>query len=228
MAASYASSSARVTASPGSSHSTPRNRGMSNSTPRPTRPVRVRVHVQGRGAARGEHLQRGLAVVRLALPGEMAHGIHVGVAVAVERDTQEVEAEADTTRPDVDVVALDDVMDGRVRVVRSSDRVDGQRHRDMSPAPDQPRRRDHRPGRQVVERPQLVIGAPAAPVAHEREDALELGHIHARRRGTHPARSSCSWLGDCWSAARRRPGRRRLTGMRHGPRPAMSPRYRLR
>ncbi len=92
-----------------------------------------------------------------------------------------VEAEPDATRPDVDVMALDDVVDGRVRIVRPGRGVDGQRHGHVPATPDQARGLRRRvSGREVVERPQLVIGAPAAPVADLLEDAFELGHVDAR------------------------------------------------
>src|SRR5229473_966790 len=75
-------------------------------------------------------------------------------------------------------MALDDVVDHRAGVVRPGGRVHRDRHRRAPAGSDQGGRCPHRVLRDVVERPELVIAAPAAPVLDRLEDLVELPQRH--------------------------------------------------
>src|SRR5690348_7356063 len=143
-------------------------------------------HVERGGALGGHHLVGRPAVVDAALIGDVAQRVHVGVAVAVEGEPDEVRCERHPGRADVNVVALDHVADDGARVVRPRGRVHRDRHRRAPPGTDQRGRRPHSVRRDVVERPEFVVGAPAAPVLDRLEDLIEL--LQAYRRGLRQGR----------------------------------------
>ncbi len=156
--------------------------------PRPGRPVGVRGHVERRGAPRGHDLLRRPAVVDLPLVGDVAQRVHMGVAVAVEREAEVIGGEGQRARADVDVVTLHDMVRHRAGVVRACHRVHRDRHRHLPSGPDQRGRRPHRAGGDVVQRPELVLGTPAPPVLDRLEDLVELPQRHRRGRRQRPHR----------------------------------------
>src|SRR5215831_3037871 len=178
--------------------------------PLPDQPLAVGRHVERGGAHGVHHLLGRPPVVDAAVVGDVAQRVHVGVAVTVEGEPDEVRRERHPGRADVDVVALDHVADDGARVVRPGDRVHRDRHRRAPPGADQRGRRSHRVRRDVVERPELVAGAPAAPVLDRLEDLVELAQAH--RRGLRQCRHRL--LTAFWS----------LGLLRARPRPPNSPR----
>ena len=146
-------------------------------------PVAVGRHVERGGALRGHHLLGGPAVIDAALVGDVAERVHVGVAVAVEGQADVIRGERDPAGADVDVMALDHVMDDRARVVRPGRGVHRDRHRHAPPGPDRRGRAPHGVRRDVIHRPELVVGSPAAPVLDRLEGLVELGQRDRRGRG---------------------------------------------
>lgn len=80
--------------------------------------------------SRGRHERCGQAVVQLHLVRDVAQGVHMGVAVAMELHTYEIRRKAQAARTDVVIVAGRHVVDSRVRVIGPCDLVDGKRERD--------------------------------------------------------------------------------------------------
>src|SRR5712691_1534272 len=153
-------------------------------------PLAVGRHVERGGALGGHDLLGRPAVVDAALVGDVAERVHVRMAVAVEGEADEVRGEGHRARADVDVVALDDVPDDRAGVVRARGRVHRDRHRRAAAGPHQRGGGPHRVRGDVVERPELVVGAPAAPVLDRFEDLVEFPQAHWRglgHRGHRPA-----------------------------------------
>ena len=136
--------------------------------------VLVSGDVEGRGSLRGHDLLGWPAVVDPALVGDVAQRVHVSVAVAVERQAHVVGGEGQRARPDVDVMALNHVMDDGAGVVRAGGGVHRDRHRHVPAGPDQGGRGPHAGRAEVVERAALIVGTPAAPVLDRLEDLLEL------------------------------------------------------
>ena len=155
-------------------------------------PFAVGRHVERRGTLGGHHLLGGPAVVNAALVGDVTERVHMGVAVAVEREPDEVRGKGHRAGADVDVVALDHMMDDRARVVRPGGRVHRDRHRRAPPGADQRGRGPHRVCRDEVERPELVVGPPAPPVLDRLEDLVELSQRHRcrPRQRRHPLLTS--------------------------------------
>ena len=106
----------------GSSHSTPRWRGTSSRTPRETMPSWPMVMALARAPVEVT-MVTGSAVVRLALPGEVAQRIEVRVGLAVRRDRQVVGVERDGDAVD-DVAGADHQVHGRGGVLAVADGVD--------------------------------------------------------------------------------------------------------
>ena len=126
--------SARPTASPGSSHFTPRCRGMSSSTPRPTTPWWYAAMSCSVAPFDGRISSAALPLY-VSPPYEMWQSASTCVcAVAVRRHAEPVEAEAHLASVDGDIVPLDDEQRRLHRVVRARDLVDRDRERDATAA----------------------------------------------------------------------------------------------
>src|SRR5205807_361692 len=85
------------------------------------------------------------------------------------------------------VVTLSEEVHRLVWVVRSGDRVDWDRHRDAASRPHEGSGRAHSVGRDQIERPEFIVGTPAAPVLHRLKDLLELVDAYSGRRLRHGA-----------------------------------------
>ena len=77
------------------------------------------------------------------------------------------------------------VMVNRSRVVDPNLRVERQAERERLTASDEPRRRPHASGVQVVERSTLVVGSPAPPARDRLEQLTELGEGEVLLRAVH-------------------------------------------
>ena len=146
-------------------------------------PLAVGRHVERGGALGGHHLLGGPAVIDQALVGDVAERVHVSVAVAVEGQPDVIRGKGHSAGADVDVMALDHVMGHRARVIRPGRGVHRDRHRRAPPGPDRGGRGPHGVGGDVVQRAELVVGPPAAPVLDRLEDLVELGQRDPRGRG---------------------------------------------
>jgi hypothetical protein len=133
-------------------------------------------HVLLHGAGAQHDFTRDAPVVRQSVIGDVAQRVDVRVAVAVRRHPKPVQPEPHLAAVDRDVMGLGDEARGRVGVVRAGQGVDRDRHRHAAPRAHERRGVPHALRSDQVERPQLVVRAPAAPVLDRLEDLLEVGN----------------------------------------------------
>ena len=113
----------RNTCSPGSIQGTPRTRGTSSRTPRPTNPS-LRMSIAPAGAVRGDRAIR-LSVEERAVEGHVAEGVDVAVPVVVIVETDVVLGEAHGSRSDIHVGQHRHVVLGRLEARRCPPRSAG-------------------------------------------------------------------------------------------------------
>jgi hypothetical protein len=85
--------------------------------------VRVGRDIETEGASARERI-RWPTVVKLALVRDVAKSVHVRVAITVKLHSKEVRGEANVTRADINIMGGVDIIEGRIRIVRTCDRVD--------------------------------------------------------------------------------------------------------
>ena len=145
-------------------------RGMSSSTPRVTMPA-CRWWMPRRVAPWAVTVSAGVAVVELAVVEDVAQGVDVagGEAVRRERDVVGAPALGD---------GADHVVGDRGRVVGGRPGVEGAGARHRAARADRGGGGGRDLGRDQVERPQLVVVAPASPVGERPVEGEDVGGGH--------------------------------------------------
>jgi len=115
-----------------------------------------------------------VAVVQPALERDVAQRVDVAVGIAVVVEGQVVRGEPQQPRADVDVGEHRHVVDGGLGVVGRGPGVQREAQGDGGAVPHEPGGRHDMCGVEMVQRPALVLFAPAAPGADGVEEHAEL------------------------------------------------------